>query len=69
MGLSFFGVLPFSGLLVSKLADLVGLRVAMGGGGILFGIIAGIMLYRHRQLCMKQPVAEVVESEKPVEQF
>lgn len=64
MGLSFFGVLPFSGLLVSKLADLVGLRVAMGGGGILFGISACVMLYNHRQLCMKQPLATVMESDQ-----
>lgn len=69
MGLSFFGVLPFSGLLVSKLADLVGLRVAMGAGGILFGISASVMLYRHRQLCMKQPVPEVVESDNQAERL
>ena len=54
MGLSFFGVLPFSGLLVSEVADLVGLRVAMAAGSLLFGLSAGAMLYRHRQLCMKQ---------------
>ncbi len=61
MGLSFFGVLPFSGLLVSKVADLVGLRIAMGGGGLLFGLSASALLYSHRQLCMKQPVAAGVE--------
>jgi MFS family permease len=60
MGLSFFGVLPFSGLLVSEVADLVGLRVAMAAGSLLFGLSAGAMLYRHRQLCMKQPTAEAV---------
>jgi MFS family permease len=63
MGLSFFGVLPFSGLVVSKVADLVGLRIAMGGGGILFGLSASALLYSHRQLCMKQPVAVIVESD------
>ena len=55
MGLSFFGVLPFSGLLVSKVADLTGLRVAMGGGGILFGLSASALLFSHRRLCVKQP--------------
>ena len=62
MGLSFFGVLPFSGLVVSKMADLVGLRVAMGAGSILFGLSAGVLLYSHRQLCMKQPLPAAVET-------
>ena len=62
MGLSFFGILPFSGLVVSKLADVVGLRIAMAGGSLLFGLSAGILLYSHRQLCMKQPVPVAVES-------
>lgn len=67
MGLSFFGVLPFSGLATSKFADLVGLRTAMGTGGIVFGLSAAAMLYTHRRLCMKQPVADAsaVESVVP----
>jgi MFS family permease len=59
MGLCFFGVLPFSGLLVSKIADLVGMRVAMGSAGILFGLGSAVLLYTHRRLCVKQPVAAV----------
>jgi MFS family permease len=62
MGLSFFGILPFSGLVVSKLADVVGLRVAMGGGSLLFGLSAGVLLYSHRQLCMKQPHPVTVDT-------
>jgi len=62
MGLSFFGILPFSGLAVSKIADLVGLRIAMGGGSLLFGLSAGVLLYSHRQLCMKQPAPVAVET-------
>jgi MFS family permease len=62
MGLSFFGILPFSGLVVSKLADVVGLRLAMGGGSLLFGLSAGALLYSHRQLCMKQPHPVAVET-------
>jgi MFS family permease len=63
MGLSFFGVLPFSGLLASEVADLVGLRVAMGAGSLLFGLAAGALLYSHRQLCVQQPVAAPLETE------
>jgi MFS family permease len=58
MGLSFFGVLPFSGLLMSKFADTVGLRTAMGTGGVAFGVSAAAMLYTHRRLCVRQPVAD-----------
>lgn len=57
MGLSFYGILPFSGLLMSKFADLVGLRVAMGACGGVFGLAAAALLYTHRRLCVKQPVA------------
>ena len=47
-GLSFFGVLPFSGLLMSKYADVVGLRIAMGSGAVGFGVAAATLLYRSR---------------------
>ncbi len=47
-GLSFFGVLPFSGLLMTKYADLVGLRIAMSSGAIGFGFAAATLLYRSR---------------------
>ena len=47
-GLSFFGVLPFSGLIMSKYADVVGLRLAMGSGAIGFGVAAASLLYRLR---------------------
>ncbi len=48
-GLSFFGVLPFSGLIMSKFADLVGLRLAMGCSAVCFGLGAALMLYSHRR--------------------
>jgi MFS family permease len=54
-GLSFFGVLPFSGLLMSKLADHIGLRRAMGGGAVTYGILSAIMLYRHHCACAREP--------------
>lgn len=44
-GLSFFGVLPFSGLLTSALADRLGLRVALLGGAALFAAGA-LLLFR-----------------------
>ena len=47
-GLSFFGVLPFSGLLMSKFADVVGLRIAMGSGAAGFGVAAASLLWRWR---------------------
>ncbi len=49
-GLSFFGVLPFSGLIVSKLADLIGLRLAMGSAALTFGVVAALLLRNHRPL-------------------
>jgi len=47
-GLSFFGVLPFSGLIMSEFADIVGLRAAMGGAAVGFGLGAALLLYKHR---------------------
>ena len=48
-GLSFFGVLPFSGLVISKFADLVGMRTAMGTAAVCFGVGATLLLHSHRQ--------------------
>jgi MFS family permease len=56
-GMSFFGVLPFSGLLVTAIADSVGLRHAMGGAALLFGVAATAILYRYQNACHEQPVA------------
>lgn len=47
-GMSFFSILPFSGLLISKFADLVGLRLAMAIAALCFGVIAALLLARHR---------------------
>jgi MFS family permease len=58
-GLSFFGVLPFSGLLMSEIADLVGLRAAMGASALCFGFGAALLLYKHR--CSEQPDASTIE--------
>ena len=47
-GLSFFGVLPFSGLLMSKFADIVGLRLAMGTSAAGFGLAATFLFFNQR---------------------
>jgi MFS family permease len=56
-GMSFFGVLPFSGLLVTAIADYVGLRHAMGGAALLLGVLATLILFRYQHACEEQPVA------------
>jgi MFS family permease len=45
-GLSFFGVLPFAGLLTAKLADVAGMRVAMITGALCFGSGALLLFSR-----------------------
>lgn len=54
VGLSFFGVLPFAGLLASRLADFAGLRTAMITGALCFAIGAGILLAKDK-LSEQQP--------------
>ncbi len=56
VGLSFYGILPFSGLVVSAFSDLVGLRTAMAFAGVLYGVAGTALLYTHRRLCMRQPL-------------
>ena len=48
VGLSFFGVLPFAGLLVTEFADLAGLRAAMGAAAACYALAASLVLHRHR---------------------
>ena len=61
-GLSFFGVLPFSGLIMSELADLVGLRGAMGSAALCFGFGAALLLYKHRR-SEQSPGSTTIEPE------
>jgi hypothetical protein len=53
--MSFFGVLPFSGLIMTKFADFTGLRVAMGVAALIFGVVAALFIYRHHCACARQP--------------
>ncbi len=55
VGLSFFGVLPFAGLLVTELADLVGLRLALGLAAGTYALAASFILHRYRR-CSAHPV-------------
>lgn len=48
-GLSFFGVLPFAGLLVTQFADLAGMRVAMGTAAGGYAVAASWVLHRYRR--------------------
>jgi MFS family permease len=54
-GMSFFGVMPFSGLIMTKISDEVGMRQAMGGSSVCFGLLATLLLYRHHCACAKPP--------------
>ncbi|HEX8295809.1 MAG TPA: MFS transporter, partial [Chthoniobacteraceae bacterium] len=58
VGLSFFGVLPFSGLLVASFADLAGLRAAMATAAICYGIGGGLLLYFHRRSSHRERTAD-----------
>jgi MFS family permease len=49
-GMAFFGILPFSGLIVSSLADVVGLRLAMGCATAGYALTAAVLLLGRRQL-------------------
>jgi MFS family permease len=62
VGLSFFGVLPFSGVIMSEFADLVGLRLAMGSAALGFGFGAALLLFKHRR-CEERPEVSTVAPE------
>jgi MFS family permease len=61
-GLSFFGVLPFSGVIMAEFADLVGLRLAMGVSALGFGFGTALLLYKHR-CYQERPVGAAIEPE------
>lgn len=43
-GLSFFGLMPIAGLLVPGLADMIGMRTALGIASVVFGLVAFFIL-------------------------
>jgi hypothetical protein len=46
MGLSFFGLMPISGLGVTSLADAIGMRTALAASAIAYGVAALFILSR-----------------------
>jgi len=60
-GLSFFGLMPIAGLLITGLSDLIGMRTALAVAAILYGIGSVLVLTAAgRTVCekAKTPVAE-----------
>ncbi len=49
-GLSFFGILPFSGLMVSGMVDLIGMRRTLFVCAAAFAVSAALLLARREQL-------------------
>ena len=61
-GLSFFGLMPIAGLMITGLADWIGIRAALGVGAVLYGVGAVIVLsIAGRTVCARSvaPVPEV----------
>jgi MFS family permease len=53
--LSFFGLIPFSGLVVTRVVDLFGMRSSMGACAIGFGLATTLLLAGRRQLSSAPP--------------
>jgi MFS family permease len=54
--LSFFGLIPFSGILLSLLIDHLGMRTTMFGSAIGYALAAGLLLFGRHQLAAAPPV-------------
>ena len=68
-GLSFFGLMPIAGLLVPGLADLIGMRTALGIASVGFGVVAFTILNgagRKACECEDQPAATPERESEPV---
>ncbi len=62
-GLSFFGLMPIAGLIVTGFSDLVGMRTALAVASIIYGIGAfSILTVAGRRVC-DQPISPVPEPE------
>jgi MFS family permease len=62
-GLSFFGLMPIAGLIVTGFSDLVGMRTALAVASVIYGIAAfAVLSLAGRHVC-DRPVAPVPESE------
>jgi MFS family permease len=64
-GLSFFGLMPIAGLVITSASDLIGMRNALMTGSILYGVIGLIILARVRKQCCEPAVSEITATETP----
>jgi MFS family permease len=62
-GLSFFGLMPIAGLMITGLADWIGIRAALAVGAVLYGVGAVIVLSMAGRTVCDRPVAPVPEVE------
>src|SRR5436853_1654484 len=62
-GLSFFGLMPIAGLIVTGFSDLVGMRTALAVSSVIYGILGfAVLSMAGRHVC-DRPVSPVPESE------
>lgn len=54
-GLSFFGLMPLSGLILTSASDWIGMPTAMMIGALMYGVIGLIVLTRVRRQCGSSP--------------
>jgi MFS family permease len=62
-GLSFFGLMPIAGLIVTGFSDLVGMRTALAVASVIYGIAAFVVLSMAGRHVCDRPVSPVPESE------
>jgi MFS family permease len=62
-GLSFFGLMPIAGLLITGLADLIGIRAALSVAAILFGVGAVFVLTMAGRTVCERPLSPTPEPE------
>ena len=65
-GMSFFGLMPIAGLGVPGLADLIGMRTALGVAAVIFGIGSFIVLNAAGRKVCERPATPVPEPEVAV---
>jgi MFS family permease len=62
-GMSFFGLMPIAGLLITGLSDLIGMRTALAVSAIIFGVAgSAVLTIAGRHVC-DRPVAPVLDQE------
>jgi len=64
-GLSFFGLMPIAGLVITSVSDLIGMRNALMIGSIIYGVIGLFVLARVRRQCCEPIVGETKSAEAP----